>query len=158
YRYEHAHNDYLEALVEGGIVRLALGLLVIGLVFRVGWRAYRRHAGSWVGGLVLGALLAFATLVIHSLVDFGLHIPAIAVLAVVMCAYLSGLGRRGVEPESGDPGKSSHVEYSLRLGGLAPVLGAATAVGVALLLYAQGGAARASQGLRHLAARAEEEA
>ena len=29
--YEYAHNDYLEALVEGGLVRLMVSLLAIGL-------------------------------------------------------------------------------------------------------------------------------
>ena len=41
--YDHAHNDYLQALVEGGIVRLVLSLVTIGLVFRFGYRAFR-HA------------------------------------------------------------------------------------------------------------------
>jgi hypothetical protein len=88
----HAENEYLEALVEGGGVRLALGLLAIGLVYRLGFRAAHSLGGMRRAGLAIGALFAFTTLVIHSLVDFGLHIPAIAFLATVVCAQLCALG------------------------------------------------------------------
>jgi O-antigen ligase len=125
--YEHAHNEYLEALVEGGVLRLALSLLAIGLVYRLGLRAVRRHEGRPAAGLVIGGLFAFTTLVIHSVGDFGLHLPAVALLAAVLCAYLCGLGSSG-EP---DP-------YTLRLGGLGPVLGAAVAVAVGWVLLGEG--------------------
>ena len=49
YRYEHAHNDYLEALLEGGVVRLGLSLLAVGLVFWLGGRAFLR-GGAGPGG------------------------------------------------------------------------------------------------------------
>src|SRR5207248_8972108 len=58
---EHAHNDYLEALVEGGPMRLLLSLAAILFVYRLGWRALRRHQGQATEGLVLGALLGFTT-------------------------------------------------------------------------------------------------
>ena len=43
---EHAHNDYLEILVEGGAGALLLGLLAIGLVFRSGLRALTGRPGA----------------------------------------------------------------------------------------------------------------
>lgn len=139
--YDHAHNDYLEALVEGGLLRLALGLLALGFAFWLGYRALRRHLGDPAGGLVLGALFGLSTLAIHSFVDFGLHIPAVAVLAAVVCAHLCALGgSRGgagtaVEPgqQNDDPGA-----YSFRLWGLAGVLGATTAVAIGLGLCGAG--------------------
>ena len=145
FRYEHAHNDYLEALIEGGVVRLLLSLAAIALVFRSGLRAYRRHQNNWVGGLAMGALFAFTTLVIHSLTDFGIHLPAVAVLAAVMCAYLIGLdsvpssvqARPEKERTARDPG-----EISMRFLGLGPLAGAGLAAAVALLLYAEGVAAK----------------
>jgi hypothetical protein len=89
--YDHAHNDYLEALVEGGVPRLFLSLLAIGLVFRLGYRALCRYEGSPLGGLLLGALFGFTTVVLHSVGDFGLHIPAVAILAAVLAAHLCAL-------------------------------------------------------------------
>ena len=100
--HEHAHNEYLEALVEGGVVRLAISLLVIGLVFRFGYRAVRRFDGAPTGGLALGALFGFTTLVIHSIGDFGLHLPAIALLATVLTAQLVGLGQDEVKVDFPD--------------------------------------------------------
>jgi hypothetical protein len=88
----HAENEYLEAIVEGGAVRLALSLLAIGLVYRLGGRAAARPGNPGRAGLALGTLFAFTTLVIHSMGDFGLHIPAIAFLATVVCAQLCTLG------------------------------------------------------------------
>src|SRR5262249_39336907 len=59
YFFQHAHNDYLEALLEGGAVRLVLSLLAVALVFRAGVRAYARYGGRPTGGHVLGALFGF---------------------------------------------------------------------------------------------------
>jgi tetratricopeptide (TPR) repeat protein len=91
YLYEHAHNDYLEALLEGGLIRLALSLIAIGVVYRCGYRAMFCQSSS-VSGLAVGAVFAFTTLVVHSFFDFGIHIPAIVVLATVICASLCALG------------------------------------------------------------------
>jgi tetratricopeptide (TPR) repeat protein len=123
--YSNAENDYLEGLIEGGLVRLVLSLLAIGLVFRLGYRAVRRNEGSLASGLALGALLGFLTLVVHSFVDFGLHIPSIALLATVLCAQLCALGST--------PGL-----YTLRLWGLAPLAGSALAILFGLALGYEG--------------------
>jgi O-antigen ligase/tetratricopeptide (TPR) repeat protein len=89
---EHAHNDYLEVLIEGGVVQLALNLLAILFLCRFSVRALRRYRGSATEGLLWGAVFALGTVLIHSFGDFGLHIPAIALLVTVLCAYLCGLG------------------------------------------------------------------
>jgi tetratricopeptide (TPR) repeat protein len=123
--YSNAENDYLEGLIEGGLVRLVLSLLAIGLVFRLGYRAVRRNEGSLEGGLALGALLGFLTMVVHSFVDFGLHIPSIALLATVLCAQLCALG-------------STSGLYSLRLWGLAPLAGSALVMLFGLALGYEG--------------------
>ncbi len=86
--FEHVHNDYLEMLVEGGIIGFLLNLLAIGLVFRLSFRALAVHKGHGAGGLALGALFGFTTVVIQSFVDFGIHIPAITLLAAVLAAQL----------------------------------------------------------------------
>src|SRR5262249_4449790 len=128
---DHAHNEYLEALVEGGGVRLALSVLTIGLVFRSGWAAVRRHDGQPTGGLASGALFGFTTVVIHSLGDFGLHIPAVAFLATVLCAPLCALGGAGRPPElfTAAPGVNRGGGRSrVRLGGVAAAAGTVTAL------------------------------
>jgi O-antigen ligase len=105
WQYDHAHNDYLEALLEGGPVRLLLSLAAVAFVYRLGWRALRRYRAQPAQGLVLGALLGFTTVVVHSVVDFGLHVPAIAALTTVVAAHIASLGekRRAPAPARGAP-------------------------------------------------------
>jgi O-antigen ligase/Flp pilus assembly protein TadD len=136
---DHVHNEYLEALVEGGIVRLAISLTAIGLVGWFGYRAVRRHAGQPLGGLALGALFGFVAVVLHSVGDFGLHLPAIAVLVTVLCAQLAGTG---AEKPAGEAEQQSVEEpqaaYVFRAWGLAPVAGMLCAVGLGLNLSLEG--------------------
>jgi len=142
--YEHAHNDYLEALVEGGLLRLVLSLATVAFVYRLGWRALRRYRGQPGAGLVLGALVGLTTVFLHSAVDFGLHLPAIAFLAAVVCAHLAALG---AEPE-GQAGGAAGVgdKHTLRLWGLGPVAGVAACAALGWLLVDAGWrSARADQ-------------
>jgi len=90
--FDHAHNEYLEALVEGGVLRLAVLLTGIVYIYVLGWRALQRYRGTPTEPLVLGGLVAFSTVVIHSFVDFGMHNASIAVLVTVLCAHLAALG------------------------------------------------------------------
>jgi len=72
----HAHNDYLEYLAELGVLGMILlcGVILFLLVrsFLV-WRE-RRHPE--VKGLALGGMIAVVLMLIHSIGDFNLHIPA----------------------------------------------------------------------------------
>jgi len=129
--YEHAHNEYLEAWIEGGLVGLLLVVFAGVLLLRYSYLAYVRNETRPTGGLVLGALLGLCTVLIHSVGDFGLHIPAIAVLAAVVAAQLSYLGSQP-NRESPPP------EYRLRLGGVAPILAAVFGILLALVLLLEG--------------------
>ncbi len=83
----HAHNDYLEWLFEGGVpALLVLGLLTVAYLMR--WRAVW-HAGDWrtFRFIQVGAGLGLLMAALHSVVDFGLHIPANA----IYFALLAGL-------------------------------------------------------------------
>jgi O-antigen ligase len=89
--YDHAHNDYAEALAETGLVGGALILCVVGLFFLLALRNLReclRHRGGW---LPIGAAIGCCGLLVHSFVDFNLHIPANAAWFAV-CASLALAG------------------------------------------------------------------
>ena len=95
---DRAHNDYLNTLADWGIVGVALVtsawvLLGAGVV-----RTWKFVSGgqSDLGGrssnkfaLVLGASLGLIAILIHSVVDFNMHIPANAILAITLMALLS---------------------------------------------------------------------
>jgi O-antigen ligase len=82
---DHAHNDYLDAAAELGIPCAAILFgLFIWLVFRM-LRASIRTRSSLTRSLALGSLGGTSALLVHSLADFNLHIPANAlVFSVIM--------------------------------------------------------------------------
>lgn len=83
-RYSHAHNDYLEYLSELGIVGTVLffgGILLMIVQSFLIWRE-RRH--PQVKGVALGGIVAVVCILIHSITDFNLHIPANMVLFAVV--------------------------------------------------------------------------
>jgi tetratricopeptide (TPR) repeat protein len=92
--WENAHNDYLETLIEGGVGQLVLVLVAAALVFRAGVRAHRSAKTAADAALVLGGLFGFTAVALHSLGDFGLHMPAVVVLVTVLAAHLSAAGAR----------------------------------------------------------------
>jgi len=79
----HAHNDYLEALAETGVLgglccAWFLGVLLVGSL-----RGMAELGRSFGASLNLSGLVGCCGILVHSLVDFNLHIPANALLFVV---------------------------------------------------------------------------
>ena len=99
----HVENEYVQMAEETGIV----GLVLIGAFGAVILRSYvrcirRDHQPVGIAAIGLGAgLLA---VLIHSLADFGLHLPSNACLAAVFCGLLVGMARRAARP--GEPTQS----------------------------------------------------
>jgi O-antigen ligase len=94
-----AHNDYLNALAEWGVVGTGLvasAWVLLGLGILKTWRCVRgkprglgdeRNSNKFA--FVLGASLGLAAILVHSAVDFNMHIPANAILAIALMALLS---------------------------------------------------------------------
>jgi len=101
---EHAHNDYVQLMMEGGAIFVLLACLFV-------WMVARQSSVLWVAidkderekshfHLQLCCGLGLLALLIHSWVDFNLHIPANALLF----ACLLGVFMRPVQAElSHDP-------------------------------------------------------
>jgi O-antigen ligase len=84
--YTHTENDYVQAFAEGGlpfIGLLALTLAWGGAQLLTGWMKNQR---SYERGLGLGLLAGLVALLLHSVVDFNLHIMANAILFVILLA------------------------------------------------------------------------
>lgn len=120
---DHAHNDYLEALIEGGIGRLFLMVAIVFFLVRFGRQAMRRHELRTPGRLAFGALVGIAALVFHSAVDFGFTTPAVTLLAVVTSAYLSAMARSDPSEPPSRRSKHAIVVEGNGFGGIAAAVG-----------------------------------
>ena len=76
----HAHNDYVEALAETGIVGGLCCAWFLGLVLLNSLKGRSELGTSFGSALNLSGLIACSGILVHSLVDFNLHIPANALL------------------------------------------------------------------------------
>ena len=112
-----------------------------------GWAGGRCAAtgGEATGGLILGALFGFTTLVVHSFVDFGIHVPAIAALGAVVAAHIAALGEKRRAPQGAEVLAPTAPHWRARLVAL---MAAGTAVGLALLLCGEGWRMARAESLR----------
>ncbi|KLU06662.1 O-antigen ligase-like protein [Rhodopirellula islandica] len=81
-----ADNEFLDVLCEYGVFGLLALILLIGPALWLSVTQCRRD------GLSAGAAMGIIAVVAHSGVDFGLRVPATAVLAMVVLGLLSGVG------------------------------------------------------------------
>jgi len=83
---DHAHNDFLELLSDTGLVGGVCGALFIGLLFRRGFANFQVAAGGSARALVAGPLVGCAGMLLHSFVDFNLHIPSNALIFLLLAS------------------------------------------------------------------------
>lgn len=123
-RVEHAENDYLEMLAEGGVLGLALALTSVFLAARSAARGLRGKAAGPERGLVLGAAAGATCLLVHGLFDFNLRITSNAILFALLSAWVLSAAP---DPGPADPpdGRARAPLFSRTLmGGLVVALGA----------------------------------
>jgi O-antigen ligase len=104
-RPEYVHNDYLNALADYGIIGFTLitaglGVFWLGVV-RI-WRYVRRSNDfgsrqSTRAAIVLGACCGLLAVMLHSIVDFNIHIPALAIVVVTLLAVVTAQWRFATE-------------------------------------------------------------
>ncbi len=85
---DYAHNDYAQFLAEGGVAAALLTLISLLLFFRLAFRRLRQRLQEPAGWLQMGAAAGVGGILLHSLLDFNLHIPANAAW-FAFCAALA---------------------------------------------------------------------
>jgi len=86
YYVDHVHNDYLELLLELGIIGSApLLLLLLFAIIRALISLKQRRSGLLLG-MNFASLMAMISILIHSSVDFNLQVPSTAALFTVLVA------------------------------------------------------------------------
>ena len=85
--YTMAHNDYLHFTSEVGLPLIAIVVWMIIALYRKGFRKLN-NPSRLVRGTTLGALSGITAILVHSIADFNLHIPANALLFTVLAALV----------------------------------------------------------------------
>ena len=106
-----AHNDYLQLLTETGVIGGAIALWFLIALFRRGWRKLGRSRTASDKAATMAALVAVSGILVHSISDFNLHIPANAALFFVMCAIAIAPVAERAEA-AGEKGLRSHDQDS----------------------------------------------
>ena len=121
-RIYHAHNDYLELLVEIGIPgMLLLGVVLGSLIIPAGKRVLHANPVNECTWLRRGALLAVCASLIHAAVDFNLSSrPGVAVLVVAMLGMAISQSR-GARPMMRPPLTTRFVRVAVLMLVLAPL-------------------------------------
>lgn len=102
----HAHNDYVELLLEGGIAGL---LLLIGFLF---WWA-RQTIAVWRSPLssnfARAATVAAGAILAHSIVDYPLRTAALAAVFAACIGIMAQPARRAAREETSDVRPAKHL-------------------------------------------------
>jgi O-antigen ligase len=96
---DYTHNDYLNTLADYGAIGTAFVVgawALLGLGVAKTWSSVRLSSGDLGGksgsnkfAFVFGASVGLIALLLHSVVDFNMHIPANAILATTLMALVS---------------------------------------------------------------------
>jgi O-antigen ligase len=82
FTFSHVENEYLQAVVDWGVGGAILLVLAGGTAVLLAIRRWRHGA---LGAAALGGLTAVA---VHSVVDFGLELPGVAIPTIIVAATL----------------------------------------------------------------------
>jgi O-antigen ligase len=108
----HAHNDYLEFVLELGLPGL---LLILAFIFWWSSRTIHVWRSSYKGGdLGRAGSVVVLVVLLHSVVDYPVRTSAMAVLFAMACALMMPVWSRrsqtGSTPAKAEPGDLTHLE------------------------------------------------
>jgi len=112
----HAHNDYLEYLSELGVLGTLLLFSAVFSMLFVAFRTWRKRRHPEVRGLAFGGFVSILAILLHSLTDFNMKIPANLLLfsvvlsltaAIVNSKRETGVDRRQQGPLTGGNGRQA---------------------------------------------------
>jgi O-antigen ligase/tetratricopeptide (TPR) repeat protein len=90
--FDHAHNDYIELLTDGGIIGFSLVACFVVTIFREGLQKLSIRRESYSVLVIIGGLTALFSFLIHSFSDFNMHIGANGLYFFFLCGVLVSAG------------------------------------------------------------------
>jgi O-antigen ligase len=88
-RTPQAHNEYLQTLVEVGVIGLVLAIASLFFVLRGGWTVLRRTLMPYHMVTQFAIFLSILALLLHCAVDFPLRVPPLGFTLVLLLAIWS---------------------------------------------------------------------
>jgi len=85
----YTHNDYLQFLLETGIVGTLLLALAFVSLAGIAFKACSKESPSFI---MAGLVTSMIYMLIHSFFDFNMHIPSNAIMFSIILGLLYGLG------------------------------------------------------------------
>ena len=85
---DHAHDDYAELLAETGVAGGLCGLVFLLMLFRQSAKRLAEEQSAFSQAFHVAGAVACIGLLIHSLVDFNMHIPANGLLFLLQSAVI----------------------------------------------------------------------
>jgi tetratricopeptide (TPR) repeat protein len=95
----HAENEYAQLLEETGLIGLGL-LIIFGTIVLCNYIRNIRNADLPIRSTASGIGFGILAILLHSLSDFGQHLPANAFLTAIFCALLLRMGRHKPNQQS----------------------------------------------------------
>jgi O-antigen ligase len=78
--YDYLHNDYLQFLIETGLICAVSFLIFFFNLFKNILIGLNKRHDPFAKSIVIGGLCGLLGVIIHSFVDFNFHIPAVSLL------------------------------------------------------------------------------
>ncbi len=86
-RYFYGHNDYLHLISETGVILIPIIIWMGIVLYAKGFHKFK-NPSRLIRGTTLGAMTGITAILVHSVVDFNLHIPANAILFTILAAIV----------------------------------------------------------------------
>ncbi len=86
--YDHAHNDYLELLTDGGVIGFILVVWFIVVVLKGGWQKIRRRRDNFSILIGIAALVGICSMLFYSFTDFNMKNGADGLYFFFLCGLL----------------------------------------------------------------------
>lgn len=87
--FDHAHNDYIEFMIEYGLLSLVLMLLLIKILYKLIFFIFKTDSGFY-RTLAISSISCIIYMMIHGTMDFNARIPANVVTIIVAISVIYG--------------------------------------------------------------------
>ena len=89
---DHAHNDYIELLTDGGLIGFVLAAWFVLTIIIHGWKKIHYRRDRYAILLSIGALTGIVAILFHSVTDFNMHNGANGLYFFFLCGLLVSAG------------------------------------------------------------------